>query len=173
MPELLEPSRLSRELREGTGPDLKRRRIGIALSMAGVVVGGAVAAFQTGLVKTLPEILPGRVFDSPKVDSSDYAYRYGQQPDAPAMIVNYGLTMMALAAGGEDRATQNPALPIVAAAKAAGDFALCSLLAVQEWKENKKLCSYCQVATLISAATTALTIPEAVRAARGGGATVH
>ena len=173
MPELLEPSRLSRELREDTSPDLKRRRIGIALSMAGVVVGGAVAAYQTGLVKRLPEILPGKVFDSSKVDASDYAYSVGQQPDAPAMIVNYGLTMMALAAGGTDRARQNPALPILAAAKAAGDFALCSAMAVMEWRENKKLCSYCQVATLISAATTALTIPEAVRAVRGGEETIH
>lgn len=174
MPELLEPSRLSRELREGTSPDLTRRRAGIALSLAGAVIGGVVAAYQTGLIKHLPDVLPGRVWDAEKVDASDYAYQNLQQPDAPMMLVNYGLTAMALAAGGKDRAEQNPALPLVATGKAAVDLALCGALAVQEWRENKALCSWCQVATVISAATLALTLPEAARAIRRPeGETLH
>jgi uncharacterized membrane protein len=36
----------------------------------------------------------------------------------------------------------------------------------EEWAENKALCSWCQVATLVSAATVALTLPEAARASR-------
>lgn len=167
MPELLEPSHLSRELREGASRDLRRRRAGIALSLAGAVIGGVVTAYQTGLIKRLPDILPGKVWDAEKVDASDYAYRNLQQPDAPMMLVNYGLTTMALAAGGKDRAEQNPALPVVAAGKAAADLALCGALAVVEWRENKALCSWCQVATAISAATLALTLPEAVRALGG------
>ena len=71
-----------------------------------------------------------------------------------------------IAAGGTERATQNPAVPIVAAAKAAADFALCSAMAVVEWRENRKLCSWCQVATALSAATLATTLPEAARAVR-------
>lgn len=164
--ELLPPERLSHELREERSADLARRRAGIGLSLAGAAIGGVVTAYQTGLVRRLPDILPGRIWDAEKVDASSYAYRHLQQPDAPAMIVTYGLTAMALAAGGKERARQNPALPIIAAAKAAADLAVCAVLAVQEWRENRKLCSWCQVATLISAATFATTLPEAARALR-------
>ncbi len=165
--QLLSPPQLSDELRNADSADLRRRRIGIGLSFAGVVVAAAVAAYQTGVIKRLPDILPGDIWDAEKVDASDYAYANLQSPDGPAMLVNYGLTAMAIAAGGKDRATQNPALPVAAAAKAAGDFALCSAMAVKEWRENQKLCSWCQVATVISAATLAVTLPEAVKALRG------
>lgn len=165
--ELLSPSELSEELRTANGPELERRRVGIGLSFAGAVIGGVVAAYQTGLLKRLPDILPGSIWDAEKVDASDYAYRNLQQPDGPMMLVNYGLTAMAIASGGKDRARQNPALPVVAAGKAAFDLALCSVLAVKEWRENGKLCSWCQTATAISAVTLAITLPEAVKALRG------
>lgn len=165
--ELLSPSRLSHELREETGDDLRRRRIAIGLSFAGAVIGGVVAAYQTGILKRLPDILPGRIFNAEKVDASDYAYENLQSPDGPMMLVNYGITAALVAAGGKDRASQNPALPVVAAAKAAFDFALCSGLAVKEWQDNEQLCSWCQVATAISAATLAATVPEAIKALKG------
>ena len=146
---------------------MTRRRIGIGLSFAGVLIGKVVGAYQTGLIKHLPEILPGKVFDSDKVDASDYAFRHGQMPDAMQMVVNYGLTAMAISAGGKDRAEQNPALPVVAAGKAAFDTLLCLGLARTEWKENRKLCSWCQTATFVSALTLAFTLPEAWKAVRG------
>jgi hypothetical protein len=169
--ELLSSTQLSRELRTGSSPDLTRRRWAIGLSFAGAVIGAVVGAYQTGIVRRLPDVLPGRVWDAERVDASDYAYQNLQQPDAPMMIVTYGLTAMAFAAGGIDRARQNPALPLVATAKAAGDLALCLVLGVQEWRENRKLCSWCQLATALSAATLLLSVPEARRAweARGGG----
>lgn len=165
--ETLSPSQLSHELRLEESDDLRRRRIGIGLSFAGAVIGGVVAAYQTGLLKRLPDILPGRIFDAEKVDASDYAYQNLQAPDGPMMLVNYGLTAAVIAAGGKDRAEQNPALPVAAAAKAAVDFALCGALAVKEWQENKQLCSWCQVATAVSAATLAVTLPEAIKAIDG------
>ena len=162
--ELLPPDRLSRELRTGAGADLARRRWAIGLSFAGAVIGVVVGAYQTGILRRLPDILPGRIWDAEQVDASDYAYRMLQQPDAPMMIVTYGLTAMAFSVGGQDRAEQNPALPLVASTKAAGDLALCLGLAVAEWRENRKLCSWCQVATMISAVTFALSLPESRRA---------
>jgi hypothetical protein len=164
--EPLPPDRLSRELREGEGADLRRRRAGMALSLAGAAIAAAVAAYQTGLIRRLPDVLPGDVWDAEKVDASDYTYANLQQPDGPMMLVNYGLTAMAIAAGGKDRALQNPALPVLATGKAAADLALCSAMAVKEWQENRKLCSWCQVATGISAVTLALSLPEAARAVR-------
>lgn len=166
MPALLAPADLSRQLREGSSGDLRRRRAVVALSIAGTVIGGIVTAFQTGLIKRLPEVLPGRVFDSERVDASDYAYRHLQMPDAPQMMVTYALTASLAAAGGEDRVEENPALPIATALKAAFDFATCLYLGREEWRENRALCSYCQTATAISGITLALTLPEAVRAGR-------
>lgn len=89
-----------------------------------------------------------------------------QTPDALLMTVTYGVTAALAGAGGQDRAIEQPALPIALAAKAGYDLATALQLAREEWAENKKLCSWCQVATLASALTFALTLPEAGRAAR-------
>jgi len=162
----LTPARLSRELRLGTGEDLRRRRIGMVLSLAGAAIGGVVAAYQTGVLRRLPDILPGAIFDAEKVDASDYAYEHLQMPDGPQMLVNYGLTAALIAAGGKRRAQEAPALPMAAAGKAAFDFILCVALARKEWAQNGKFCSWCQVATALSALTLAATMPEAVKAVR-------
>lgn len=163
----LAPSTLSRELREGRSPDLTRRRWAIGLSIVGSAIGGVVALYQTGIVRRLPDILPGSVFDAQKVDASDYAYRRLQVPDAALMMMTYAATTALAAAGGAERAERQPALPIAFAAKAWYDFATCLKLAQEEWAENKALCSWCQMATLISAVTAALSLPEAIRAGRG------
>jgi uncharacterized membrane protein len=166
MVETVPPRELSRELREETSGDLARRRWTIGLSFAGSAIGMVVGAYQTGILKRLPDILPGRIFDAEKVDASDYAYERMQMPDGPLMAITYGITAALAAAGGKDRARQNPALPIAASAKAGYDLVTCVRLAREEWRENKALCSWCQIATLVSAATLALTLPEAVRAGR-------
>ena len=163
--ERLQPAQLSRELREGRSPDLTRRRWTIGLSFAGVLIGAVVGAYQAGIVRRLPDIAPGKIFDAEKVDASDYAYQRLQMPDAMLMIITYGVTAALASAGGKDRAGQNPALPIAAAAKAAYDFVTCLRLAREEWQENRAFCSWCQAATLISAATLALSLPEARKAA--------
>lgn len=166
MATLLPPAILSRELRKESSPDLARRRWAIGLSFAGSMIGMVVGAYQTGLLKRLPDILPGRVFDAEKVDASDYAYKRLQSPDGTLMAVTYGVTAALVAAGGRDRARDNPALPLAAAGKAIYDLVTCLRLAREEWADNKALCSWCQVATVITGATVALTLPEAGRAAR-------
>ncbi|WP_300973493.1 vitamin K epoxide reductase family protein [Sphingomonas sp. LHG3406-1] len=160
------PADLSRELREGQSADLTRRRWTIGLSLVGAAIGGVVTLYQTGIVKRLPDILPGKLFDAEKVDASDYAYRRMQMPDATLMVLTYGATAALAAAGGAERATRQPLLPVALAAKAWYDLATCLKLAREEWAENKALCSWCQVATLVSAATAALSLPEATRAAK-------
>jgi uncharacterized membrane protein len=164
--ERLAPTTLSRELRKGRSPDLARRRWTIGLSVVGTVIGGVVALYQTGIIRRLPDILPGKIFDAEKVDASDYAYKRMQMPDAPLMMMTYGATAALAAAGGAERATRQPALPIALAAKAWYDLVTCLKLGQEEWAENKALCSWCQVATVISAVTAALSLPEAIRAGR-------
>jgi uncharacterized membrane protein len=162
--ETLPPRQLSRELREEASADLTRRRWTIGLSFAGVLIGTAVGAYQTGLIGRLPDIAPGKIFDAEKVDASDYAYQRLQMPDAMLMIITYGVTAALASAGAKDRAEQNPALPLVTAGKAAYDFMTCLRLAREEWQENEALCSWCQLATLISGVTLVLTLPEARKA---------
>jgi len=163
--ETLPPERLSRELREETSAHLHRRRWGVGLSLIGVAIGGIVGAYQMGLIRRLPDIASGDLFDAEKVDASDYAYEQLQTPDAFLMIVTYGVTAALLAAGGKDRAQQMPALPLTAAAKAAYDLVTCLRLARREWQDNRALCSWCQAATVVSAAILALSLAEARDAA--------
>ena len=166
----MNPTQLSRELREETSPELRRRRWIVGLSLVGTAMAQVVALYQMGLVKRLPDPSPdsraGRLFNSTKVDASDYAYKRMSTPDGFLMLNTLSATAALAAAGGKDRARETPWLPIALAAKALYDVANVVKLGREEWQENKALCQYCQVASLTSIAAAALAIPEAVTAAR-------
>lgn len=156
---------LSRELREEKSSDLTRRRWVIGLSLVGAAMGAVVSLYQTGIVRRLPDP-PLPLIDSHKVDASDYAYRRLNSPDAPLMLINYGVTAWLASAGGKERARHNPLLPVALGIKTLIDSTLALELGREEWKENQALCAYCQVATIASIASVALAMPEAVKAAR-------
>ena len=156
----MNPTQLSHELRNGQSPDLTRRRWIIGLSILGVAAGQIVSLYQTGIIKHLPDP-PVGPFDSDKVDASDYGYKRLDTPDALPMMVTYGLTACLAGAGGIERATTQPALPVAMAAKTLFDTANTLFLSREEWQENKALCFYCQVATVASIASLALSLPEA------------
>ncbi len=137
----------------------------MGLSMVGAAAGAVVSLYQTGVIRHLPDP-PIPVFDSSKVDASSYAYKRFNQPDAPGMLVNYGITAMLTAMGGKDRARTMPLAPIAMAVKTVMDSVTALELGREEWVENRKLCFYCQAATAASRASVALALPEAVRAAR-------
>lgn len=159
----MSPSQLSRELREGQSPDLTNRRWIIGLSLLGTVAGQIVSLYQTGIIKKLPDP-PVPIFDSTKVNASDYAYKRAQTPDALMMIVTYGITAWLAGAGGKDRARTTPWLPVAMGAKILADIGTNLQLAREEWAENKALCAYCQSATVVSIASAALAIPEVSKA---------
>ncbi|GAB4456008.1 MAG: hypothetical protein OHK0029_13160 [Armatimonadaceae bacterium] len=161
----MDPSQLSRELRTGDSADLNRRRWMIGLTFVGMVAAKAVSLYQMGMIKKLPDP-PLPVFDSTKVDASDYAYKRFNTPDGLMMLANFAATAWLVGAGGKNRAVRHPVLPVLLAGKAAGDALTAAKLTQEEWQENKALCAYCQVAMLCSIATAALAVPEAVRAVR-------
>lgn len=161
----MDPQTLSRQLRTAQTPDLSRRRGIIGLSMVGAAAGAIVTLYQTGIVKHLPDP-PLGIFDSDAVDASTYAYKRGNAPDAPAMLVTYGLTAWLASAGGRDRARRHPWLPVALLAKTVVDSATALQLAREEWSTNEKLCAYCQAATVASIASAALAVPEAVKGLR-------
>lgn len=161
----MDPTQLSRELREAVTPDLTRRRWIVGLSLLGTVAAQIVTLYQVGIIKHLPDP-PLRVFDSARVDASEYAYRRLNTPDALMMLASYGVTAWLAGAGGKDRATSAPWLPIAMGLKVLGDTATAVELGREEWQENKALCAYCQLATVASVASLALAVPEVRRAAQ-------
>ena len=160
----MKPEELSRYLREGDDADLVRRRLVVGLSLIGAGMGQLVAAYQVGLVPHLPD--PPGPFDSDRVDASSYAYRRLSSPDGPAMVISYAVTAALAAAGGPDRPRGAPLLPVFTLGKVIGDLVLALELAREEWRENRALCAYCQLATLASAVSLPLALPEAARAVR-------
>jgi uncharacterized membrane protein len=158
------PQQLSHELRQGSSPDLTRRRWILGLSLVGTAMGQIVSLYQTGIVKHLPDPPPHRLFNADKVDASTYAYKRLATPDALIMVVSYGLT--AARAGGAQRATESPLLPVAMGTKVLIDAATAVQLGREEWQENKALCAYCQVATAISLASVVLALPEVLKAAQ-------
>ncbi|MBE9158089.1 vitamin K epoxide reductase family protein [Nodosilinea sp. LEGE 06152] len=154
----MDPQQLSYELRKGNTPDLNKRRQIIGLSMLGAAIGELITLYQTGVIDELPS-LPGSFFDANKVDASNYAYKFNG-PDGPLMTVNYGITAMLASMGGENRAHDQPLVPLAMGAKLLFDAFLTTELAREEWAENKAFCEYCQVATLASFASLAIAMPE-------------
>lgn len=159
------PAALSRQLRLETDPDLRRRRWVFGLSLLGTLMAQVVSLYQMGLVRRLPD-LPVRPFDATTVDAAPYAYSRLATPDGALMLITYGLTAALAAAGGRDRAERTPWVPLALAAKAGFDTLSALRLAREEWRDTRALCGYCQTATLASAASLALTLPEARRALR-------
>ena len=157
------PRELSEELRNGDNEDLRNRRWIVGLSHIGAAMAVVVSAYQFGMIKKLPDP-PISVFDSSKVDASDFAYKRLMTPDGFFMLVNYGLTAWTAAAGGANRAQTNPILPVLMAAKTLGDVATTAKLSSEEWQENKKLCFYCHVATFCTVASAILSMREAAKA---------
>jgi uncharacterized membrane protein len=161
----MNPTRLSRELREETTPDLQRRRLIITLTLIGVTMGQLVSRYQTGIMKHLPDP-PLDVFDSDKVDAADYAYSRFDTPDGLLMILTYAASAVLAGMGGKNRAQERPILPLLMGGKLFYDVFTAVELGREEWRDNKKLCAYCQVATLASIGAFILAIPEVVRAIR-------
>ena len=161
----MNPTQLSHELRLETSADLNRRRWLVGLSMLGATIGQVVSLYQTGIIKRLPDP-PIPFIDSNKVNASDYAYKRMDTPDALLMLLTYSVTAILAGAGGKNRAQTNPVLPIAMGIKTLADRALNLKLAREEWQGNKALCFYCQTATVVSAVSAALAVPEAVKAAR-------
>lgn len=164
----MKPSQLSQELRHGESSDMTRRRWVIGLSFVGVAMAEIVSAYQTGMVKHLPDPPEklGEIFDATKVDASDYGYQRFETPDGVMMLALYSATAWLAAAGGINRAKEKPVIPIAMGLKALYDAVTAIKLGREEWQENSKLCEYCQIGTLVSVASAALAMPEAIRATR-------
>ncbi|MGI8548224.1 MAG: hypothetical protein ACR2M1_12990, partial [Gemmatimonadaceae bacterium] len=74
------PSELSLELRTGNSDSMQRRRKVVGLSLVAAGAMGLIAAYQTGIIKHIPEP-PLPLLDADKVDASSEAYSKLSMPD--------------------------------------------------------------------------------------------
>ena len=158
-------TRLSRELRTQTSPDLRRRRGIVGLSMLASASMGLIALYQTCLIKPLPEP-PLPMLNADKVDASAEAYEKFATPDAILGLGSYAATMGLAAMGGGDRARTMPWVPLALAAKVAFDAANAAKLTVDQWTKHRAFCLWCLLAAAATFAMVPLAVPETVAAAR-------
>lgn len=157
--------RVSDDLRRIDTPDLARRRAATGLTLVATAALGVVQAYQTGLLRRVPEPRL-RGLDADTVDASGSAYQLFGTPDASLGIASYGASLVLFGAGPADRASTVPWLPLMAAAKAAMDAASGIFLFLEQITGHRKVCSWCTLAALANVATVPLVWPEARRAWR-------
>ena len=148
-------------LRTGHNEDQDTRRKVILLSALGLVDFSIISLYQTGVIKSLPD-LPFEVFDSNKVNASEDAYRFGA-PDGPISAVAYAATMVLASAGGDEQTGRKPVLDVAVGATVAGNavgaiFYLHKMIFVQ-----KKICLYCVTGAAINIASAIIIFPTVLK----------
>ncbi len=158
----MEAQSLRQSLKTTQSADMRRRRAIIATSLAGLASMSVVSLFQSGMLKHLPELpLPG--FDSDKVNDAAAAYRWGV-PDAALATMGCALNFPLATWGGNNRAEQQPYVPLLAAAKGALDAAIATRYLYEMPVHRGAWSSYSIIAALVDFTVFGLTLPEAGRA---------
>ncbi|HET6567048.1 MAG TPA: vitamin K epoxide reductase family protein [Rhodothermales bacterium] len=161
----IKPARVSRDLRTGTGAYLSKRRGVFCLSLTAAASMGVISLYQMGVLRHLPEP-PLPHLDADKVDASRQSFEWLSTPDGPLGLLSYSATAVLAAAGGKDRATRTPWIPIALAAKVAADTAQAARLTIDQWTKHRAFCSYCLLAAGATFATVPLVVPEVMDALR-------
>lgn len=157
--------RVSDDLRQHAGAFLDRRRKAAALSLVASAAMGVVGAYQSGVLRHLPEPRL-RLLDADAVDASGEAYQLLKTPDAALGLISYAVTLALAGAGPARRAEERPWLPLVFAAKVAADALGGLYLTAEQASKHRRFCSWCLAATAASLAMVPQVVPEA-RAALG------
>lgn len=158
----LNPPELREQLQKNRSKSLKRRRAIIGLSLLGMGAMTAVTLLQTGIIKHLPDP-PIDGFDSDKVNSSETAYALGT-PDGTLSLASLAANIPIAAFGGENRAEEQPIVPILAAGKSVVEAVAASWYFYQMPTKQKAWCGYCIVGALANFGIAAVSLPEAFEA---------
>ncbi len=157
------PDELGRELRQGYSPFLKRRRgiIGLCFFSCGVL--GAVALYQIGILKKLPQPR-GRAFDTAKVNGSGQAYSILATPDAFLGLASYAVTAALVGMGSENRSQTHPWIPIAMGAKLLADSAMAAKLTVDEANKFRAFSLWSVLTATATWIALPLALPETMAA---------
>ncbi len=161
----LTPEELSQQLRHGSGEYMAQRRGIVSLSLVAIGSMGLITLYQMGVIKHLPEPpIPG--LDADKVDASSEAYSRFSTPDGILGVGNYAITMGLAAMGGQERARNQPWIPLILAAKVGFDVSQAIRLFFDQKTKQRAFCSWCLLAAGTTLAIVPLTIPETLAAIR-------
>jgi uncharacterized membrane protein len=119
-----------------------------------------MALYQLGIAKRLPELpLPG--FNSEKVTSSAEGYMFASMPDSVLGLGSYAATLTLSMIGDENRARQQPWIPLILAGKTTIDLIASGKLTVEQVTKHRALCSWCLLSGATALGTLPLALPEA------------
>lgn len=157
------PEILRRDLRGKNVPGILLRRAIVGASLIGTACMAVTTLFQMGFFKHLADP-PIEGFDSDKVNASDLAYGWGM-PDSPISIVSHATSIALAAAGGAERAEEQPLLPLAATAVAAPGAATAARYLFHDMPVTEKgWCPYCIVDALAHIAVFGFTLWESKKA---------
>ncbi len=151
---------VSDDLRRGAGALLDRRRRLAGLSLGSIAAFAGVAAYQTGVIRHLPEP-PIGVLDADSVDASGEAYQRLKTPDAALGIASSAITLALIGMGDARRAEERPWVPLAMAAKVGFDALGGLYLTAEQATKHRKFCGWCLVATAAYLAMVPQAMPEA------------
>lgn len=151
---------MSDDLRRTAGEVLDHRRRTAGLSLVAAFAMGGVAAYQNGLVRSLPEP-PSKWFDAETVDASGEAYQLLRTPDASLGLLSYAATLALAGMGPRSRFRDTPVIPLVLAAKVLFDAMGGLYLTAEQATKHRRFCSWCLVASIASVAMVPQVVPEA------------
>ena len=163
---------VSDDLRRGAGELLDRRRRLAGLSLGSIVAFVGVTAYQTGVVRHLPEP-PLPFLDADAVDASGEAYQRLKVPDGALGIASSAATLVLIGMGDGRRAVDRPWLPLAMAAKVIVDALGGLFLTAEQATKHRRFCGWCLAATGAYLAMVPQVLPEAraalqeLRSARG------
>jgi hypothetical protein len=156
----LTSQQLGRELRDGTGDFLNHRRAVAALTLTGMASLAAIALYQLGAFKRLPEPAIS-VLDATKVNGSAEAYGILNTPDAVLGLGSYAVTLGLTAMGGASRAQTQPWIALALAAKSGFDSLQAVALTRKSWIHYRAFSLYSLVIALSTFLVLPLVLPEA------------
>ena len=162
---MLSARELSHELRCGQGGYLACRRASALLSLLAMSSLAAVALYQTGILKSLPQPRSSS-FDTGKINGSDEAYGKLATPDAFLGFGSYAVTLGLAAMGGKNRAQNHPWMPLALAGKALADAAEATKMTHDSWTRYGAFSIYSLIAAAAAFINLPLTLPEAIAAFR-------
>lgn len=149
------------ELMKAHSTELDVRRKIILLSAIGLIDFSVISLYQTGVIKSLPD-LPFSIFDSNKVNGSKEAYQFGV-PDGPVSAAVYAATMILAAAGGSQNASRTPVWDTLLGGAIAGNAVGALYFLYDMIYKQKKVCLYCITGAAINLASAAFIAPLFVR----------
>lgn len=161
----MDPEELSKQLREGDHPHLRRRRRILKLAIGAAGSMGVISLYQMGVIPHLPEPALPRL-DADRVDASAEAYARFSTPDAVLGFASYAGTMVLASMGAPDRARSHPWMPIALGVKAAADAIQAGKLTVDQWTKHRSFCAWCLVAAGCTFAALGVALPETRAALR-------